>query len=177
MRFVKVDFTRQVVEQWPQNTIRESVVVQFGGGVRDKNGKTGEFAHQVISDGLLFFDGNFLACTRHIHEWVNVPGHPIHVKAIIFFNPDKAETRPPLDMRYVHSPASFRAMLTGNRFEITIKRSIASRWWKKSREKMLIDRESRWVTTRGLGQRAASPSVKWLFNSHFSRLNWAYGWL
>jgi hypothetical protein len=48
------------------------------------------------------------------------PGQPIQVKLIFFLHPDKAETRPPLDMANWYSPLASLLIVTGNLLLTTI---------------------------------------------------------
>lgn len=54
-----------------------------------------------------------------------LPGQPIQVNSISFFNPDKALTKPPLlILQFQPFPSGFFVMVMGNLFEMTIKRDF-----------------------------------------------------
>lgn len=53
-----------------------------------------------------------------------IPGQPIQVNVISFFNPDKAETSPPELILKSH-PSSFGLIVTGKRLDTTMRRDIS----------------------------------------------------
>jgi hypothetical protein len=53
------------------------------------------------------------------------PGQPIQMKGIFFFKPERAATRPPLDILKHHPPSAVFSAESGKRLEITINRLSA----------------------------------------------------